>query len=180
MAWPIRFSFDSRSKRGVDVARFLLDSAGSRFFQKPLTQWWRHRGCIVLLYKHWKWARGVFSCEHFRLRQHRKDCVIDMRLLPTQARWIWSFLLIFKLEAQGVGQWIDVMVRVLRPRSLTCSATASTAGLGSRNRQYFTWVTWVAVEETTWYITRTIVPSGSGMPGGTMPREVLTICDQSG
>ncbi|MEJ2762546.1 cardiolipin synthase [Photobacterium sp. MCCC 1A19761] len=99
------------AKRGVSV-RLLLDSAGSmRFFRSYWPKLMRQAGIEVVE------ALAVSPLRMFLrrldLRQHRKIIVID-----NQIAYTGSMNLVdpeyFKTDA-GVGQWIDVMVRVTGP-----------------------------------------------------------------
>ncbi|QUJ66386.1 cardiolipin synthase [Photobacterium sp. GJ3] len=99
------------AKRGVKV-RILLDSAGSmRFFRSHWPRLMRHAGIEITE------ALAVTPFRMFLrrldLRQHRKIVVID-----THVAYTGSMNLVdpafFKTDA-GVGQWIDVMVRVTGP-----------------------------------------------------------------
>ncbi|MGJ7093756.1 cardiolipin synthase [Vibrio hannami] len=99
------------AKRGVKV-QLLLDSAGShRFFRSHWVEMFESSGVVV------KQALGVSPWRVFLrrldLRQHRKIVVIDDEIAYTGSMNLVdpSF---FKQDA-GVGQWIDVMIRISGP-----------------------------------------------------------------
>lgn len=99
------------AKRGISV-KLLLDSAGSmRFFRSHWPKLMRHAGIEITE------ALAVTPLRMFLrrldLRQHRKIVVIDNSIAYTG-----SMNLVdpdhFKVDA-GVGQWVDVMVRLTGP-----------------------------------------------------------------
>ncbi len=99
------------AKRGVTV-KVLLDSAGSpRFFRSPWFKMMESAGVEVvqaLAVSPWR----IFL-RRLDLRQHRKIIVID-----NQVGYTGSMNMVdpayFK-QNNGVGQWIDIMVRVTGP-----------------------------------------------------------------
>ncbi|GAB6262146.1 cardiolipin synthase [Photobacterium sp. R1] len=99
------------AKRGVKV-RLLLDSAGSmRFFRSHWPRLMQHAGIEITE------ALAVTPFRMFLrrldLRQHRKIVVIDAEIAYTGSMNLVDPAF-FKTDA-GVGQWIDVMVRVTGP-----------------------------------------------------------------
>ncbi|PSW18348.1 cardiolipin synthase [Photobacterium sanctipauli] len=99
------------AKRGVEV-KVLLDSAGSaRFFRSHWPKLMRHSGIKITE------ALAVTPFRMFLrrldLRQHRKLVVIDSEIGYTGSMNLVDPAF-FKTEA-GVGQWVDVMVRVTGP-----------------------------------------------------------------
>ncbi|KLV11346.1 MULTISPECIES: cardiolipin synthase [Photobacterium] len=99
------------AKRGVEI-RILLDSAGSmRFFRSHWPRLMRHAGIQLVE------ALAVSPLRVFLrrmdLRQHRKIVVIDSRIGFTGSMNLVDPAY-FKTNA-GVGQWIDVMVRMTGP-----------------------------------------------------------------
>lgn len=99
------------AKRGVNV-RILLDAAGSmRFFRSHWPKLMRHAGIQIVE------ALAVSPLRMFLrrldLRQHRKIVVIDSHIAYTGSMNMVDPAY-FKTDA-GVGQWIDVMVRVTGP-----------------------------------------------------------------
>ncbi|ENM1931853.1 cardiolipin synthase [Vibrio cholerae] len=106
------------SKRGVNV-KLLLDSAGSpRFFRSPWEKMMRDAGIEVvqaLEVSPWR----IFL-RRLDLRQHRKIIVIDDEIAYTGSMNMVDPAY-FKQNA-GVGQWIDIMVRVTGPTVNVLSA----------------------------------------------------------
>ncbi|CAM2925622.1 cardiolipin synthase [Vibrio neptunius] len=106
------------AKRGVDV-KLLLDSAGSpRFFRSPWLKMMQTAGVEVvqaLEVSPWR----IFL-RRLDLRQHRKIIVIDDNIGYTGSMNLVDPAF-FKQES-GVGQWIDMMVRVTGPTVNVLSA----------------------------------------------------------
>ncbi|MFC1503147.1 cardiolipin synthase [Pseudomonadota bacterium] len=111
LADEVGITLINAAKRGVSV-RLLLDSAGSmRFFRSHWPKLMRHAGIEITE------ALAVTPLRVFLrrldLRQHRKIVVIDSSIAYTG-----SMNLVdpehFKVDA-GVGQWVDVMVRLTGP-----------------------------------------------------------------
>ncbi|GAA4886017.1 cardiolipin synthase [Ferrimonas pelagia] len=106
------------AQRGVSV-RLLLDAAGSRdFFNSPWPK--RMRGAGVAIVEALSVSALRMFFRRMDLRQHRKIIVLDHRI-----GYSGSMNLVdpgyFKQNA-GVGQWIDVMVRLTGPAVTTLSA----------------------------------------------------------
>lgn len=106
------------AKRGVDV-RLLLDSAGSpRFFRSHWHKMMKDAGIDVvqaLEVNPWR----IFL-RRLDLRQHRKIIVIDDEIAYTGSMNMVDPAY-FK-QSQGVGQWIDIMVRITGPTVNVLSA----------------------------------------------------------
>ena len=106
------------SKRGVDV-KLLLDSAGSpRFFRSHWYKMMKDAGIDVvqaLEVKMWR----IFL-RRLDLRQHRKIIVIDDEIAYTGSMNLVDPA--FFKQNSGVGQWIDIMVRVTGPTVNVLSA----------------------------------------------------------
>ncbi|GAA5648234.1 MULTISPECIES: cardiolipin synthase [Vibrio] len=106
------------AKRGVDV-KLLLDSAGSpRFFRSSWLKMMKNAGIEViqaLEVSPWR----IFL-RRLDLRQHRKIIVIDDNIAYTGSMNMVDPAY-FKQNA-GVGQWIDIMVRVTGPTVNVLSA----------------------------------------------------------
>ncbi|ENM5765863.1 cardiolipin synthase [Vibrio mimicus] len=106
------------SKRGVDV-KLLLDSAGSpRFFRSSWVKMMRDAGIEVvqaLEVSPWR----IFL-RRLDLRQHRKIIVIDDEIAYTGSMNMVDPAF-FKQNA-GVGQWVDIMVRITGPTVNVLSA----------------------------------------------------------
>ncbi|ADT86837.1 cardiolipin synthase [Vibrio sp. Vb2880] len=106
------------SKRGVDV-KLLLDSAGSpRFFRSHWYSMMQDAGIQViqaLEVSPWR----IFL-RRLDLRQHRKIIVIDDTIAYTGSMNLVDPAY-FKQDS-GVGQWIDIMVRITGPSVNVLSA----------------------------------------------------------
>ncbi len=106
------------SKRGVDV-KVLLDSAGSpRFFKSDWERMMRDAGIeLIQALEVSPWR--VFL-RRLDLRQHRKIIVIDNKVAYTGSMNMVDPAY-FK-QSSGVGQWVDIMVRVTGPTVNVLSA----------------------------------------------------------
>ena len=106
------------AKRGVDV-KVLLDSAGSpRFFKSHWRSMMRDAGVqVVQALEVSPWRMFLRRLD---LRQHRKIIVIDEAVAYTGSMNMVDPAH-FK-QGAGVGQWIDVMVRVTGPTVNVLSA----------------------------------------------------------
>ncbi|KIO35356.1 cardiolipin synthase [Shewanella sp. cp20] len=109
------------SKRGVAV-KILLDAAGSRtFFNSPWPTQMRAAGVEISQALSVSPLRMFFR--RLDLRLHRKIVVID-----NQIAYTGSMNLVdpkyFK-QSEGVGQWIDVMVRLIGPAVPLLSTVAA-------------------------------------------------------
>lgn len=106
------------AKRGVSV-KLLLDSAGSpRFFSSEWYKMMRNAGIDViqaLEVSPWR----IFL-RRLDLRQHRKIIVIDEQIAYTGSMNLVDPAY-FKQDS-GVGQWIDIMVRITGPTVNVLSA----------------------------------------------------------
>ncbi|EJN6829639.1 cardiolipin synthase [Vibrio cidicii] len=106
------------AKRGVDV-KLLLDSAGSpRFFRSPWYSMMKAAGIHVvqaLEVSPWR----IFL-RRLDLRQHRKIIVIDDEIAYTGSMNLVDPA--FFKQSSGVGQWIDIMVRITGPTVNVLSA----------------------------------------------------------
>ncbi len=106
------------AKRGVDV-KVLLDSAGSpRFFRSSWEKMMRDAGIeLIQALEVSPWR--VFL-RRLDLRQHRKIIVIDNKVAYTGSMNMVDPAY-FK-QNSGVGQWVDIMVRVTGPTVNVLSA----------------------------------------------------------
>ncbi len=106
------------AKRGVDI-KVLLDSAGSpRFFHSHWENMMKDAGINVvqaLEVKPWR----IFL-RRLDLRQHRKIIVIDNKIAYTGSMNMVDPAH-FK-QSSGVGQWVDIMVRLTGPTVNVLSA----------------------------------------------------------
>lgn len=106
------------AKRGVDV-KVLLDSAGSpRFFRSHWEQMMREAG--IELVQALEVSPWRIFLRRLDLRQHRKIIVIDNKVAYTGSMNMVDPAY-FK-QNSGVGQWIDIMVRVTGPTVNVLSA----------------------------------------------------------
>lgn len=169
LADAVAHSLIQAAKRGVSV-KLLLDSAGSAtFFRSHWPKTMRQSGVQVvqaLAVSPWR----IFL-RRLDLRQHRKIIVIDDSVAYTG-----SMNLVdpahFK-QGAGVGQWIDVMVRITGPTANVLSAIHSwdwEVETGER--------TLPEVPECNIGIDRTlhpiqVVPSGPGLPEGLISQVLI-------
>ena len=156
------------AKRGVKV-KLLLDSAGSpRFFKSHWVAMMRSAGIeIVQALEVSPWR--IFL-RRLDLRQHRKIIVIDDEIAYTGSMNLVD--LCFK-QSSGVGQWIDIVVRIT-DRQLTC-CLPYIAGIGKSNRISLAPqppVSRLSADDPLHPIQ--VVPSGPGMPDHLIS-QVLTL-----
>ncbi|EKO3539744.1 cardiolipin synthase [Vibrio fluvialis] len=118
LADSVASSLIQAAKRGVDV-KLLLDSAGSpRFFRSHWLKMMQDAGIHVvqaLEVSPWR----IFL-RRLDLRQHRKIIVIDDAIAYTGSMNMVDPAY-FKQDS-GVGQWIDIMVRITGPSVNVLSA----------------------------------------------------------
>lgn len=160
------------SQRGVRC-RVMLDSAGSfRFFYTPLAKRMRDAGIELI---------EVLKVNIFRmflrrmdLRQHRKMVIID-----THIAYLGSMNMVdpryFKQD-YGVGQWIDLMIRISGPVSLIMEVIY-TSDWGNETGEHITppipeSLPSYPVEETGHTVH--IIPSGPGYPEDMILQVLLT------
>jgi len=106
------------SKRGVKV-KVLLDSAGSpRFFRSHWEQMMRDAG--IELVQALEVSPWRIFLRRLDLRQHRKIIVIDNKIAYTGSMNLVDPAY-FKQDS-GVGQWVDIMVRMTGPTVNVLSA----------------------------------------------------------
>ncbi|NIY83843.1 cardiolipin synthase [Vibrio hepatarius] len=106
------------AKRGVDV-KLLLDSAGSpRFFRSQWYSLMKESGIEVL--QALEVSPWRIFLRRLDLRQHRKIIVIDDKVGYTGSMNLVDPAY-FK-QSSGVGQWVDIMVRVTGPTVNVLSA----------------------------------------------------------
>ncbi len=104
-------ALEAATARGVDV-RLMCDSVGSRQFLKdPRINVLRGKGFKIVEALHANPLRVLLRRQD--LRMHRKIIVIDAWIAYTGSMNLVDPLL-FNVDA-GVGQWIDLMVRILGP-----------------------------------------------------------------
>ncbi|WP_375750233.1 cardiolipin synthase [Vibrio sp. HN007] len=158
------------AKRGVKV-QLLLDSAGShRFFRSHWVEMLESSGVTV------KQALGVSPWRVFLrrldLRQHRKIVVIDDEVAYTGSMNLVdpSF---FKQDA-GVGQWIDVMIRVTGPTVNVLSAIHAWDWEVETGERNLPTLPECFIEPAEKPLPVQVVPSGPGMPENLI-QQVLTL-----
>ncbi|WP_162046596.1 cardiolipin synthase [Vibrio taketomensis] len=148
------------AKRGVKI-KLLLDSAGSpRFFRSPWVEKMKQVGITVvqaLEVSPWR----IFL-RRLDLRQHRKIIIIDEKIAYTGSMNMVDPAF-FKQDA-GVGQWIDIMVRVTGPTVNVLSAIHSWDWEVETGERSFPPVPECKVDEKLAEHPIQVVPSGPGMP----------------
>ncbi len=158
------------AKRGVEI-QILLDSAGSyRFFKSHWIQMMELEGIRVIQ------ALGVSPWRLFLrrldLRQHRKIIVIDDNVAYTGSMNMVDPAF-FKQNA-GIGQWVDVMVRITGPTVNILSAIhAWDWEVETGDRQLPTLPECIIASEDK-ALPIQVVPSGPGMPENLI-QQVLTL-----
>ncbi|WP_070963063.1 cardiolipin synthase [Vibrio sonorensis] len=148
------------AKRGVDV-KLLLDSAGSpRFFKSPWLQMMENAGIEVvqaLEVSPWR----IFL-RRLDLRQHRKIIVVD-----NEVAYTGSMNMVdpahFKQDS-GVGQWIDIMVRVTGPTVNVLSAIHGWDWEVETGYREMPPVPQCSIDKNSPQHPIQVVPSGPGMP----------------
>lgn len=158
------------SKRGVDV-KVLLDSAGShRFFRSHWIEMMTNAGINIqhaLAVSPWR----VFL-RRLDLRQHRKIIVID-----DQIAYSGSMNMVdpaFFKQSAGVGEWIDVMVRVTGPTVNVLSAIHAWDWEVETGDRILPNLPSCIVPQVQNPLPVQVVPSGPGMPDNLI-QQVLTL-----
>lgn len=157
-------------KRGVEV-KLLLDSAGSpRFFRSSWYTMMLDAGIEVrqaLSVKPWR-----MFLRRLDLRQHRKIIVID-----DDVAYTGSMNLVdpkyFKQDS-GVGQWIDIMIRVTGPTVNVLSAIHSWDWEVETGKRELPRIPECPLIEAERPLPIQVVPSGPGMPDHLIS-QVLTV-----
>ncbi|GAK87961.1 cardiolipin synthetase [Vibrio ponticus] len=146
--------------RGVKI-KLLLDSAGSpRFFRSPWVAKMKQAGITVvqaLEVKPWR----IFL-RRLDLRQHRKIIVIDEKVAYTGSMNMVDPAY-FKQDS-GVGQWIDIMVRVTGPTVNVLSAIHCWDWEVETGERAFPTLPECSLEPNSPQHPVQVVPSGPGMP----------------
>ncbi len=158
------------AKRGVKV-QLLLDSAGSyHFFKSHWMAVFQNEGIqIIEALKVRPWRMFLRRLD---LRQHRKLIVIDDNIAYTGSMNMVDPA--FFKQSAGVGQWIDVMVRITGPTVNVLSAIYSwdwEVETGERITPTLPECV-IAGEKQTLPVQ--VVPSGPGMPENLI-QQVLTL-----
>ncbi|WP_456297212.1 cardiolipin synthase [Vibrio sp. AK197] len=148
------------AKRGVKV-RLLLDSAGSpRFFRSPWYTMMRDAGIEVL--QALEVSPWRIFLRRLDLRQHRKIIVIDELVAYTGSMNMVDPAY-FK-QNSGVGQWVDIMVRVTGPSVNVMSAIHGWDWEVETGRRMLPSLPECSVEPEEVQNPIQVVPSGPGMP----------------
>ncbi|WP_260259229.1 cardiolipin synthase [Vibrio intestinalis] len=146
------------AERGVEI-KLLLDSAGSpRFFRSPWVGKMKAAGIKVvqaLAVSPWR----IFL-RRLDLRQHRKIIVIDETIGYTGSMNMVDPAY-FKQDS-GVGQWIDIMVRITGPTVNVLSAVHSWDWEVETGERAFPPTPQCQVQASEHPVQ--VVPSGPGMP----------------
>ncbi|WP_428773394.1 cardiolipin synthase [Vibrio sp.] len=158
------------AKRGVAV-KLLLDSAGSpRFFRSPWYTMMQTAGVEViqaLEVSPWR----IFL-RRLDLRQHRKIIVIDDLVAYTGSMNMVDPAY-FKQDS-GVGQWIDIMVRVTGPTVNVLSAIHCWDWEVETGQRSLPNIPECSIADTEGQMPIQVVPSGPGMPDYLI-HQVLTL-----
>ncbi|WP_038174466.1 MULTISPECIES: cardiolipin synthase [Vibrio] len=148
------------SKRGVNV-KLLLDSAGSpRFFR---SEWYKMmRGAGIEVVQALEVSPLRIFLRRLDLRQHRKIIVIDEEIAYTGSMNMVDPAY-FK-QNSGVGQWIDIMVRITGPTVNVLSAIHCWDWEVETGSRTFPKLPECQIETNQPKQPVQVVPSGPGMP----------------
>lgn len=158
------------AKRGVEV-QLLLDSAGSyRFFKTHWIEMLESEGIQVVQ------ALGVSPWRAFLrrldLRQHRKIIVIDDTVGYTGSMNMVDPA--FFKQSSGVGQWIDVMIRITGPTVNILSAIHAWDWEVETGHRIMPTLPVCNITNENKALPIQVVPSGPGMPDNLI-QQVLTL-----
>ncbi|WP_100753063.1 cardiolipin synthase [Vibrio salilacus] len=148
------------TKRGVSV-KLLLDSAGSpRFFR---SEWYKMmRGAGIEVVQALQVSPLRIFLRRLDLRQHRKIIVIDEEIAYTGSMNMVDPAY-FK-QNSGVGQWIDIMVRITGPTVNVLSAIHCWDWEVETGSRTFPKLPECQIETNQPKQPVQVVPSGPGMP----------------
>ncbi|WP_163936539.1 cardiolipin synthase [Paraferrimonas sp. SM1919] len=157
------------SKRGVKI-RLLLDAAGSKVFFS--TKWpARFKGEGIEVVK----ALGVHPLRMFMrrldLRQHRKIVVIDDKVAYTGSMNLVDARY-FKTGA-GVGQWIDIMVRIQGPSVPVLSSVQAWDWEFETGQRYLQEISRQSSQHYEDNYALQVIPSGHGLPENVIQQILL-------
>ena len=163
------------AKRGVDV-KVLLDSAGSpRFFSSDWHTMMKQAGVEVvqaLEVSPWR----IFL-RRLDLRQHRKIIVIDEKVAYTG-----SMNLVdpahFKQDS-GVGQWIDIMIRITGPTVNVLSAIHCWDWEVETGQRSLPSIPECRIDDRQTQHPVQVVPSGPGMPEHLISQVLILAINQA-
>jgi len=158
------------AKRGVKI-QILLDSAGSyRFFKSHWIKMMEDEGIKTVQ------ALGVSPWRIFLrrldLRQHRKIIVIDDAVAYTGSMNMVDPA--FFKQNSGVGQWIDMMVRITGPTVNVLSAIHAWDWEVETGNRIMPTFPECLIENSRKTLPIQVVPSGPGMPENLI-QQVLTL-----
>lgn len=158
------------AKRGVAV-QILLDSAGSySFFKSHWVEMFEDHGIEVIQ------ALGVSPWRAFLrrldIRQHRKIIVIDDEVAYTGSMNMVDPAF-FKQDA-GVGQWIDMMIRITGPTVNVLSAIHAWDWEVETGQRIMPTQPYCLIRDNKKPLPIQVVPSGPGMPDNLI-QQVLTL-----
>lgn len=163
------------AKRGVKVD-LLVDSAGSpRFFNHPSSRELQQAG--INLVQALEVSPWRIFLRRLDLRQHRKIIVIDDNVAYTGSMNMVDPA--FFKQGAGVGQWIDIMVRVTGPTVNVLSAIHSwdwEVETGQRNLPN---LPSAKIEEPSVAHPIQVVPSGPGMPDNLISQVLILAINQA-
>lgn len=163
------------AKRGVKI-RLLLDSAGShRFFRSDWHEMMKHADIeVVQALEVTPWR---ILLRRMDLRQHRKIVVVDDEIAYTG-----SMNLVdprnFK-QTSGVGQWIDIMIRVTGPTVNVLSAIHCWDWEVETGEREFPALPECAIENELGQHPIQVVPSGPGMPANLIQQALTLAINQA-
>ncbi|PSW24763.1 cardiolipin synthase [Photobacterium phosphoreum] len=150
------------AKRGINI-RILLDSAGSmRFFR---SHWPKLiRGAGIELVEALAVSPFRMFLRRLDLRQHRKIVVIDDNIAYTGSMNLVDPAF-FKVDA-GVGQWVDVMVRISGPTVSILNCIQAWDWEVETGQRFLPPLPAckIPTEDKPEYDTVQVIPSGPGMP----------------
>ncbi|MFA4715436.1 cardiolipin synthase [Vibrio vulnificus] len=163
------------AKRGVDV-KLLLDSAGSpRFFRSHWHQMMVNAGIHVvqaLEVSPWR----IFL-RRLDLRQHRKIIVIDDEIAYTGSMNLVDPAY-FK-QSSGVGQWVDIMVRLTGPTVNVLSAIHCWDWEVETGHRQLPRLPECPLDSTQYQNPIQVVPSGPGMPENLISQVLILAINQA-
>lgn len=158
------------ARRGVEV-KLLLDSAGSaRFFRSHWVEMMRDAGIHLVEVMHVNVLRIFLN--RLDLRQHRKIIVIDEKIAYTGSMNMVDPAY-FKQDS-GVGQWIDVFVRVTGPTVNVLSAIHAWDWEFETGERRLPAIPECQLDPLEHHHPIQVVPSGPGMPENLIS-QVLTL-----
>ncbi len=161
------------AKRGVDV-KLLLDSAGSpRFFR---SHWYQMMVGIQVVQALEVSPWRIFL-RRLDLRQHRKIIVIDDEIAYTGSMNLVDPAY-FK-QSSGVGQWVDIMVRLTGPTVNVLSAIHCWDWEVETGDRQLPRLPECPLDSTQYQNPIQVVPSGPGMPENLISQVLILAINQA-